>query len=215
MLRMRGMKVLVTGFEPFGEDEYNSSKEVVEKLPGKIGQSTIFTRVLPTVFGKAVDNLFNIMKEISPDVVICLGQAGGRKGLSIERIAINIDDARFADNEGSQPIDTIIQSSGDDGYFSTLPVRKIIKAWEEANIDGYISNTAGTYVCNHIMYELLYKIRVENLNIKAGFIHVPYRKGQEKSPEIYSMELDKIIEDILISILEMEKESGIYPSYPH
>lgn len=168
------MKVLITGFDPFDKEKVNPSWEAVNSLPNNIEGNEIIKLQLPTVFKKSAEKLFENIKNLKPDVVICVGQAGGRYEISLERVAINIDDARIKDNEGNQPIDETIFSDGDSAYFSTLPIKAIRDELKNIPIPAAVSNTAGTFVCNHIMYSLLYYIDKNNLNIKGGFIHVPY-----------------------------------------
>ncbi|MEI0530552.1 pyroglutamyl-peptidase I [Brachyspira pilosicoli] len=168
------MKVLITGFDPFDKEKVNPSWEAVNSLPNYIEGNEIIKLQLPTVFKKSAEKLFENIKNLKPDVVICVGQAGGRYEISLERVAINIDDARIKDNEGNQPVDEVIFNDGDSAYFSTLPIKAIRDELKTIPIPASISNTAGTFVCNHIMYSLLYYINKNNLNIKGGFIHVPY-----------------------------------------
>lgn len=168
------MKVLITGFDPFDKEKVNPSWEAVNSLPNNIEGNEIIKLQLPTVFKKSAEKLFENIKNLKPDVVICVGQAGGRYEISLERVAINIDDARIKDNENNQPIDETIFSDGDSAYFSTLPIKAIRDELKNIPIPAAVSNTAGTFVCNHIMYSLLYYINKNNLNIKGGFIHVPY-----------------------------------------
>ncbi|HJH55751.1 MAG TPA: pyroglutamyl-peptidase I, partial [Brachyspira hyodysenteriae] len=168
------MKALITGFEPFDKEEINPSWEAVNSLHNNIDDIEIIKLKLPTVFKKSYEKLFDSLENIKPDIVICVGQAGGRYEISLERVAVNIDDAGIKDNEGNQPIDEIIFNDGENAYFSRLPIKRIKEELNKISIPSAISNTAGTFVCNHIMYSLLYYIKKNNLNIKGGFIHVPY-----------------------------------------
>ena len=168
------MKILITGFEPFNKEKINPSWEAVNSLPDSIDGNEIIKLNLPTVFKKSSEILLKNISSINPNIVICVGQAGGRYEISLERVAINIDDARIKDNEGNQPIDEVIFNDGENAYFSTLPIKKIKDELNKIPIPAAISNTAGTFVCNHIMYSLLYYVNKNNLNIKGGFIHVPY-----------------------------------------
>ena len=168
------MKILITGFEPFNKEKINPSWEAVKSLPDSIDGNEIIKLNLPTVFKKSSEILLKNISSINPNIVICVGQAGGRYEISLERVAINIDDARIKDNEGNQPIDEVIFNDGENAYFSTLPIKKIKDELNKIPIPAAISNTAGTFVCNHIMYSLLYYVNKNNLNIKGGFIHVPY-----------------------------------------
>ena len=164
------MKVLVTGFEPFGGEKINPSFEAVKLLPDSIDGVSIIKRQVPTVFRKSIEELKRLIEEIKPDVVLCVGQAGGRSEISIERVAINIDDANIKDNEGNQPVDEIIFEDGENAYFSNLPIKALVEKIKEAGIPASISNSAGTFVCNHIMYGLLYLIDKKYPHIKGGFL---------------------------------------------
>ncbi len=168
------MKLLITGFDPFGGEKINPAWEAVNKLPENIDGMEIVKLQIPTVFKKSYEKLFANIEKEKPDFVLCIGQAGGIYDIAVERVAINIDDGRIPDNEGYQPIDTKIFEDGENAYFSSLPIKAIVEEIKKAEIPASISNSAGTYVCNHIMYSLLYYINKNNLKIKGGFIHVPY-----------------------------------------
>ena len=168
------MKVLITGFDPFGGESINPAWEAVKAMKDNIDGIEVIKLQIPTVFKKSAEKLFAGIEEHKPDAVICIGQAGGRYDMSVERVAINMDDGRIPDNEGYQPIDTPVYEDGENAYFATLPIKGIVEEIKSAKIPASVSNTAGTYVCNHIMYSLLYYISKNNLNIKGGFIHVPY-----------------------------------------
>lgn len=168
------MKILITGFDPFGGEKINPAWEAVKSLKDEIEGAEIVKLQIPTVFKKSAEKLFENIDTINPNVIICVGQAGGRFELSIERVAINLDDGRIPDNNGYQPIDVKIFEDGENAYFSTLPIKAMVEEVKKAGIPTAISNTAGTYVCNHIMYSLLYYINKKNLTTRGGFIHVPY-----------------------------------------
>ena len=168
------MKVLITGFDPFGGESINPAWEAVKAMKDNVDGIEVIKLQIPTVFKKSAEKLFAGIDEHKPDVVICIGQAGGRYDMSVERVAINMDDGRISDNEGYQPIDTPVYEDGENAYFATLPIKGIVEEIKSAKIPASVSNTAGTYVCNHIMYSLLYYISKNNLDIKGGFIHVPY-----------------------------------------
>lgn len=172
------MKVLVTGFEPFGGERMNPALEAVNMLKDKIAGADIIRLQIPVVAGKSIETVYEKMKEVQPDIVICIGQAGGRFGVTPERVAINLTDARIPDNEGNQPIDEPIFEDGDTAYFSNLPVKAMVQAIRDAGYPSSLSNSAGTYICNHVMYGLLYYIRNEFPNVRGGFIHVPYAVSQ-------------------------------------
>ena len=168
------MKVLLTAFDPFGGEKVNPALEAIKLVKNNIQSAEIIKLILPTVFNKSIEILDEAIKKESPDIVICIGQAGGRFEVTPERVAINIDDARILDNEGNQPVDKKIFEGGEAAYFSTLPIKAIVAAINAINLPASISNSAGTFVCNHIMYGLLYLLDKKYSNIKGGFIHVPY-----------------------------------------
>lgn len=168
------MKVLITGFDPFGGEAINPAWEAVNALPREIDGIEIIKVQIPTVFKKSAQKLFETIDTVKPNAVICVGQAGGRFDFNVERIAINVDDARIPDNEGKQPIDEKIFEDGENAYFATLPIKAMVEEARKAGVPASVSNTAGTFVCNHIMYSLLYYLSRNNLNIRGGFIHVPY-----------------------------------------
>ena len=191
------MNILITGFEPFAKDEINSSWESVKLLPNELKGNKIYKVLIPVVFN--VDNLIENIKKYSPDIIILVGQAGGRTGITIERVAINLDDAIIPDNNNYQPVDNTIKLDGENAYFSPLPVKTIINNLKDNDIEARISYTAGTYVCNHVMYNTLYHINKNNLDIKAGFIHVPYLPIQTMDKP--SMKIEDIVKGLL-SIIE-------------
>ena len=172
------MKVLVTGFDPFGGESINPAWEAVKVIKDEIAGAEIVTMQIPTVVGKSIEKIHNKMVEINPDIVIAVGQAGGRFGVTPERVAINVTDARIPDNEGNQPIDEPIFADGDTAYFSNLPVKAMVQAIKDAGYPASLSNTAGTYICNHVMYGILYYIQKEFPHVRGGFIHVPFAASQ-------------------------------------
>jgi len=195
------MKVLVTGFTPFGGEIKNPAFEAVKLMADKIGDAEIVKVEISTAFYQSVKNLKAQMKKIQPDCVICVGQAGGRANISIERVAINMDDARIADNEGNQPIDLPIVVDGPAAYFSNLPIKAISKRIQDAGIPAGVSNSAGTYVCNHLMYGLMHLIQTEFQTIKGGFIHVPFCEEQVvDKPNMPSMHLSSIAKALEIAV---------------
>lgn len=172
------MKVLITGFDPFGGESINPALEAVKMLKDEIAGAGIVKLQIPVVAGKSIEKVHEKMKEVNPDIVISVGQAGGRFGVTPERVAINITDARIPDNEGNQPIDEPIFADGDAAYFSNLPVKAMVQAIKDAGYPSSLSNTAGTYICNHVMYGILYYIHKEFPGVRGGFIHVPYAASQ-------------------------------------
>ena len=155
------MKVLITGFDPFGGESINPAWEAVKVIKDEIAGAEVIKMQIPTVVGKSIAKIHDKMVEINPDIVIAVGQAGGRFGVTPERIAINVTDARIPDNEGNQPIDEPIFADGDAAYFSNLPVKAMVQEIKEAGYPSVLSNTAGTYICNHVMYGILYYIQKE------------------------------------------------------
>ena len=195
------MKILVTAFDPFGGETVNPAYEAVRMLEDTIAGANIVKLEIPTVFRKSVKKLEEAIEKENPDVVICVGQAGGRSDIAIERIAINIDDANIKDNEGNMPEDEVIYKDGPSAYFSNLPIKEMVKNIKENGIPASISNTAGTFVCNHIMYSLLYLNDKKNLGIKGGFIHVPYIPKQTvEKKNTASMSLEDIKNGIKYAI---------------
>ncbi|HEM2815521.1 TPA: pyroglutamyl-peptidase I [Streptococcus suis] len=195
------MKILVTGFDPFGGEAINPALETIKALPRTVAGAEIMIVEVPTVFDKAARVLEEKMAEFQPDVVLCIGQAGGRVDLTPERVAINQDDARIPDNEGQQPIDRTIRPDGPAAYFSTLPIKAMVEAIRSVGIPASVSNTAGTFVCNHLMYQALYLTEKSFPNTKAGFLHIPYLPEQVlDKPGVPSMSLEVIVQGIEAAI---------------
>lgn len=195
------MKILVTGFDPFGGEKVNPALEAVKSLPSVIHGAEIRWVEIPTVFYKSADVLEAEIVRYQSDVVLCIGQAGGRASLTPERVAINQDDARIPDNQGNQPIDTPIRLDGEAAYFSTLPIKAMVQAIKEVGLPATVSNTAGTFVCNHLMYQALYLADKKFPNMRAGFMHIPYMTEQViNKPNTASMNLDDIIKGIEAAI---------------
>ncbi|RKD32248.1 pyroglutamyl-peptidase I [Thermohalobacter berrensis] len=205
------MKVLITGFDPFGGEKINPAWEAVKKLDDNIAGAKIIKKQIPTVFKKSIDILEKTIEDEKPDIAICVGQAGGRYNITVERVAINIDDARIEDNENNQPIDEPIYEDGENAYFSNLPIKAMVKEMRENNIPASVSNTAGTFVCNHIMYGLLYLINKKYSNIRGGFIHVPFIPEQViEKKNAPSMALDDIAKGLHFAIkAAVENEEDI------
>ena len=172
------MKILLTAFTPFDGEKINPALEAMKLLPDKIGNLEVLKLEVPTVFGKSARLVIDTIEQEKPDFVLSIGQAGGRAEITPERIAINIDDAGISDNEGNQPVDRPIVLDGENAYFSTLPVKAMVEAIKKEGLPAALSNSAGTYVCNHLMYSVLHYIKKNTLPIKAGFIHVPYIPDQ-------------------------------------
>src|ERR1700686_2244784 len=193
------MKALVTGFEPFAGEPINPALEAVQRLPAWLGVLDIAIETLPAVFGRALDVLENAIIATDPDIVLCVGQAGGRAALSLERVAINIDDARIPDNSGQQPIDRPVVAGGPPAYFATLPIKAAAAAWRGADRPAIVSNPAGTFVCNHVFYGLLHLAATRRPGLRGGFLHVPYLPSQAARQDgMPSMALDEIVRGIEI-----------------
>ena len=191
------MKALVTGFEPFGGDRANPSFEVLERLPPRLGTLDVATRSLPVIYGAALLALRQAIAETAPDIVLCTGLAGGRSELSLERVAINIDDARIPDNGGHQPIDQPVVAGAAAAYFATLPIKAAVRALREAGLPAVVSNSAGTFLCNHVFFGLMHE--AANGRFRGGFLHVPFLPSQAaKVPGAPSMALEQIVEGIEI-----------------
>lgn len=172
------MRVLVTGFDPFGGDKVNPAYEAVKLLPNTIKGAEIVTIEIPTVYGKSGETVEKSIKEYKPDAVLCVGQAGGRSTITVEKVAINLAEARIKDNEGNQPVDEAIKADGENAYFATIPVKAMVNNIRDHGIPANISYSAGTFVCNDVMYNLLYLISTKYPQIKGGFIHVPFAPEQ-------------------------------------
>lgn len=164
--------VLVTGFEPFGGSSVNASEEAVRGLPAEVAGVLITTAVLPCVFGEAPRELDRLIAAHRPDVVVAVGEAGGRSSVDLERVAINVDDARIPDNAGNRPIDVPVVVGAPSAYFSTLPIKACAAAVAAAGVPGSVSNSAGTFVCNHVFFALMDAVTRRG-GVRAGFVHVP------------------------------------------
>jgi pyroglutamyl-peptidase len=193
-------KILITGFEPFDGQLINPSIEILERLKNEYHGVNLIKLFVPTVFRESIQMVLNEIEKIKPDIVIMLGQAGGRKEISFERISINIDDANIPDNRGNKPIDEMIYKDGENAYFATLPIKKLNQVLIDNHIPSTISNSAGTYVCNHLMYGVLHYISESKIPIQAGFIHVPFVHDQVKNREQFSMSINDLVKAIELCI---------------
>ena len=169
-------KLLITGFDPFGGETVNPAWEAVKLLPDSIGSYMLCKLLIPTVFGLGAAAVLEAACDILPDVILCIGQAGGREAVTPERIAVNIRDAKIPDNIGNRPIGTFVDEDGPAAYFSTLPVDAMAQAIRDAGLPGAVSNSAGAFVCNDTLYTLLH--HYHGSPVKVGFIHVPYLPRQ-------------------------------------
>lgn len=211
-------KVLITAFEPFDGERINPSWEAVSQLHNRlVGNAEIVAKRLPCAFGTSLEVLYAAIEAVKPDLVIAVGQAGGRADISIERVAINVDDARIPDNAGAQPIDKPVVVGGPAALFSTLPIKALVAGIREAGIPASVSQTAGTYVCNHVMYGLLHYLR--RRKTRGGFIHIPYLPEQAiNHPGAPSMALATIILalEMAVSIaLAVEKDMRLEGGATH
>jgi pyroglutamyl-peptidase len=188
-------KLLITGFAPFGGEEINPSWEAVARLPEKINEYSLIKLRLPVTFGKAAELVIKAAEEIAADVILCIGQAGGRNAITPELVGINLRHATIPDHNGFQPQDEPIMVGGETAYFSTLPVRSMVEAMRAADIPAQVSYSAGAYVCNDVLYTVL--AHFQDSEVKAGFIHVPYSDDQNKQP---SMNINLIVKGLTIAI---------------
>lgn len=169
-------RLLITGFDPFGGESVNPAWEAVKRLPDMVGEYALCKLQIPTVFSLAGERVLEEAGRIHPDAILCIGQAGGRSAITPERIAVNIRDARIADNHGNQPRGEFVDPHGPAAYFSTVPVSAMAAAVEAAGIPATVSNSAGAFVCNDLLYCLLH--HYSGSSVRVGFIHVPYLPEQ-------------------------------------
>ncbi len=206
--------VLLTGFEPFGGEIVNPSQKIVETLDGRrVGSARIRSLVLPCVFDNAADLLLRKMSGLSPHVVICLGQAGGRAGIHLERVALNLDDARIPDNAGNQPSNVAIAAGGPVAYWSTLPIRSIKERLSRQGIPVAESLTAGAFVCNHVFYALMHALATKDSPavMAAGFVHVPWlpeQSGALRGEPSLSLEAQVAAVEALVEAV-LDGQSGL------
>lgn len=195
------MKILVTGFDPFGGEKINPALETIKRLPDTILGAQIIKLEIPTVVGKSLAKIKEAVEKENPDAVLSIGQAGGRSEITVERVGINIDDCRIPDNEGNQPIDEPVVKGGPAAYFVTVPIKAIVENIKAHNIPASISNTAGTFICNHVCYgvaHLAAQRTAAGKPMKSGFIHIPFLPEQVigKPALTPSMSLETIISGI-------------------
>ncbi len=219
----RPRTVLLTGFDPFGGERLNPSWLAVEALHGEtIAGRRIVAIQLPTSFTRGPRALRAAIRRHAPELIVCVGQAGGRAQISLERIAINVDDARIADNDGAQPVDRSIARGGPAAYFSTLPIKAMFAALREAGIPVEISQTAGTFVCNRVFYALMRALAEDahlHAGTRGGFVHIPYLPGQATGhPGAPSLSLDIVVAGLRIMIetaLQTRKDRRIAAGATH
>jgi pyroglutamyl-peptidase len=193
--------ILVTGFEPFDGESENPSWEAVRRLEGEsIDGHKLVPRMMPCVFGAAIGRLEEEIEAIAPSIVICVGQAGGRAEISLERVAVNLEDARIPDNGGAQPLDHPVVEGGPAAYFTGLPVKAILRDLLEAGIPAALSHTAGTFVCNHIFYGACHLTQRRRRKMRAGFIHIPFSPAQAaRNPGSPSLAIPIVVEALRIA----------------
>ena len=195
------MKILVTGFDPFGGEKINPALETIKRLPDTILGAQIIKLEIPTVVGKSLAKIKEAVEKENPDVVLSIGQAGGRSEITVERIGINIDDCRIPDNEGNQPIDEPVIKGGPAAYFVTVPIKAIVENIKANKIPASISNTAGTFICNHVCYGVAHLAAARTAAgkpMKSGFIHIPFLPEQVIGKPAFtpSMSLETIVSGI-------------------
>lgn len=202
------MKILVTGFDPFGGETTNPAIEAVNQLPATIAGATIVKLEIPTVFDRCATVVREAIVRERPDVVLSIGQAGGRAALTPELVAINLSDGRIPDNAGQQPVDQPIQAAGETAYFTQLPVKAMVAAIRAAGLPSTVSTTAGTYVCNHIMYQVQYLRATEFPELRAGFMHIPFLPSQvTKRPNTPSLSLADDVRGITAAITAIVQQA--------
>ena len=193
--------ILVTGFEGFGGESINPSWEVCTRLPREIAGARVETCRVPCEFRRSIEVVAEAIERHRPTLVISLGQAGGRDRIGVERVGINVDDARIPDTAGARPINEAIAANGPPAYFATLPVKAMVRAVRAAGIAAELSNSAGTYVCNHVMYGVLHFLAASGTKARAGFIHVPFLESQVLDKRgVASMSLDSMVKGITAAI---------------
>ena len=192
------MKILITAFDPFGGETVNPAFEALNRLPDVIDGAEIVKLQVPTLFKASIKMVTRAIDEIKPQACLSIGQAGGRCDITVERVAINVDDGRIPDNAGFQPVDEPVDPAGLNAYFATLPVKAIVEGIRQQGIPASVSNSAGTYVCNHLMYGVLNHIYQNKLTMRAGFIHIPFLPEQvvDKSNSMPSMSLETVVHAI-------------------
>lgn len=208
------MKILVTAFEPFNGRDINPSQLILEKLQAPKGVA-LMKELLPVEFKETTRILHGLLNEQKPDVVISLGQAGNRPEISVERVAINLDNSKSSDgkrvlpdNAGDAPVDQMIVEDGATAYFSTLPVWEMVEAMQKAEVKAAVSYSAGTYVCNHVMYTVLHEVATNYPEMKAGFIHVPFLPEQNPTTG-YTMELEDMVRGVQVAIEILARKDNV------
>lgn len=210
------MKILVSGFDPFGGEKINPAIESVKLLPDEIKGAKIIKVEIPTVARKSLKKLEEVIEIEKPDVVLNVGQAGGRTDITVERVGINMDDFRIKDNEGNQPIDEKIAVDGPDAYLVTIPIKAMVQKMIKNKIPASVSNTAGTFVCNHVCYGMAHLASTKYPNMRTGFIHIPFlpeqvvdKRNMPSMPlELIAKGLEYAIEAIIENKEDIKVEGG-------
>lgn len=210
------MKILVSGFDPFGGEKINPAIESVKLLPDEIKGAKIIKVEIPTVARKSLKKLEEVIEIEKPDVVLSVGQAGGRTDITVERVGINMDDFRIKDNEGNQPIDEKIAKDGPDAYLVTIPIKAMVQKMIENKIPASVSNTAGTFVCNHVCYGMAHLASTKYPNMRTGFVHIPFlpeqvvdKRNMPSMPlELIAKGLEYAIEAIIENKEDIKVEGG-------
>ncbi len=213
------MKILVTGFDPFGGEEVNPAIETVKRLPDTIGGAKIIKLEIPTVCHQSLRVIDEAIAGYDPDVVLSVGQAGGRPDITVERVGINVDDCRIPDNAGNQIVDEPIYADGPAAYFVTVPIKAMVQRIRERNIPASVSNTAGTFVCNHVTYGVCHLLAVKYPGKRSGFIHIPFLPQQAVDKKnMPSMPQDMMVEAITAAIeavVDTEKDIKVTGGATH
>jgi len=199
------VRVLVTGFDPFGGEEVNASLEAVRLLPARIGALEIATATLPTSYRRSLPALEAAIARVNPGLVLCVGQAGERAALCVERVAVNLQDARIPDNDGAQPADSPVVAGGPAAYLATLPVRAAVAALHAAELPSQLSMSAGTFVCNHVFYGLMHYAATRRHPFRGGFLHVPSLPEQAQGGA-RSMATDDVVRGISVMLEAAARE---------
>ncbi len=213
------MKILVTGFDPFGGEPINPAIETVKRLPDTIGGAEIIKLEIPTVCHKSLHVIDKAIAKYNPDVVLSIGQAGGRPDITVERVGINVDDCRIPDNEGNQIIDEPIYPEGPDAYFVTVPIKAMVQRIQERNIPASVSNTAGTFVCNHVTYGVCHLLATRYPGKRSGFIHIPFLPQQvldkKNMPSMSQDVMVEAIEAAIEAIVDTEEDIKVTGGATH
>ncbi|MFI9355472.1 pyroglutamyl-peptidase I [Streptomyces lydicus] len=196
-------RVLLTGFAPFDGETVNPSWQAVRAAAAEPLTGIEVSAVeLPCVYGASVAVLRAAIEEARPEIVVCVGQAGGRPDITVERVAINVDDARIPDSSGAEPIDEPVVPGGPAAYFATLPVKACVAAVRAAGLPASVSNTAGTFVCNHVFYGLAHLLATELPGVRGGFVHVPYVPEQvtdRSQPSLPAAAVTRALQEIMVA----------------